>query len=395
MKKLLYILLLLSPTATFAGNVDSLLMRIMECSPSAIRAKADMEAAKAANHVGQTLADPSVGFNYLWGSPQDVGQRKDISITQSLDYATLSGRKRKEAEAKDVMADMEYNLSALSLHQMAVLLLIDIAAANELRELNNQRLAQSERLAESYRKKMAAGEASKLDVNKAALSLATIQSDALDAEAQRQELLCSPLIVTALTDADRHILEQITTADVYATLDNISGMGTMNDAENAVARQQVAVAQAELGTARSANMPELTAGYMAELTRDEKFRGVTLGVNIPLWSNRRNVAHAKAQLSAAQAAQAEREAEAMAQHRQAQQRLSSAKAMRLSLANSIKATSSMELLDKALREGSISIIDYLTEQNEYFSLKERYIEATRKHLMASLFATNRFVIGSE
>lgn len=381
MKKLI-VLLIFYPLASHAIDVDSLVSHIAERSPSALRARAEMEAAKASNQTGTTLSDPSVEFNYLWGSPRDVGQRKDISITQSLDYATLSGRKQKEVKARNVMADAEYKLSMLNLQKSALLLLIDIAAANERHDLNCQRMALAERLAAGYARKMKAGDATKLEVNKAELNLATVRAEAMEDDIERQELLNSPLITTSLTADERTQLLTLRTDDVQTAMDRMCNEATISRALNDIANSSVAVSQAELGTARSANIPELTAGYMAELTRDEQFRGITLGLNIPLWSNRKRVARAKAQLTASVLAQAEREAETSAQRRQAEQRVAAMAEMRSSIANGIATTSPAELLDKALAGGGISIIDYLLELNDAFALKSKYIDVTQKYLSA-------------
>jgi len=46
---------------------------------------------------------PEVGFDYLWGSPADIGTRKDISVTQSIDIATISGTKGKIAKSESIL----------------------------------------------------------------------------------------------------------------------------------------------------------------------------------------------------------------------------------------------------------------------------------------------------
>ena len=38
------------------------------------------------------LPDPEVGYNFLWGAPAPIGNRKDLSISQSFDILPKIGR---------------------------------------------------------------------------------------------------------------------------------------------------------------------------------------------------------------------------------------------------------------------------------------------------------------
>ena len=75
----------------------------------ALRKRIDSE--KYGYKAERALEAPEVGFDYLWGSPADIGNRKDISVTQSFDIAALSGIRRKVSESKSGLSDLSYSLN--------------------------------------------------------------------------------------------------------------------------------------------------------------------------------------------------------------------------------------------------------------------------------------------
>lgn len=60
------------------------------------------EADKLQNKTGITLPDPEVSFDYLWGDPSSIGNRKDFGVTQSFDIATIAGSRRRVAMRRTV-----------------------------------------------------------------------------------------------------------------------------------------------------------------------------------------------------------------------------------------------------------------------------------------------------
>lgn len=371
-------LLLLFPLSIFAEDLSPIIQKMMESNVTLKKYRAQTDATKAGNHTGMTLTDPEVEFNYLWGSPKDVGQRKDISVTQHFDYATVFGLKRKEARSKDELAEIQYEQARMLCQQEAITALANIAAANETLLEHRSRIATAEQIANMLRKKMNAGEANKLELNKAVLDLATHKTDAAETEMERDEIL-SNVIFMALDSETKNRLLSITMDDIkeYLTAMNTP---TLMQLEQEKAQKEENVAEAELRSARSASLPELTAGYMSELTREEKFRGVTIGLSIPLWSNRGNVTRAKSQIAALKAEREETIASITAQRNALNSRIGQLSRMIESLESSLKVSSSESLMRKALIEGEISMMEYIIDRETYYELQSRLIEAKREQL---------------
>lgn len=362
-----------------ASDISSIIDRIMENSVTLKKYRAQTDAAKAGNSVGLTLADPEIEFNYLWGSPNDVGQRKDISVTQRFDYATIFGVKRREARSRNELAELEYEQAKLLLQKEVVMILDDIAAANEAIKEEESRCNTAERLADMMKKKMEAGDGNRIELNKALLDLARHKADMTEIMMKRDVMMENVIFIQTMDEEMRKCLCGLTLDDVseYA---NTLGTTTLWQLEAEKTQKEESVADAELLSARSASIPELTAGYMAELTREEKFRGITLGLSIPLWSNRGNMAKAKQQKMAVIAEREETIANMKAQRNAITSQMKHLSSVIESIETALRTSSSENLLMKALQEGEISIMDYIADRENYSELKLRLMEAKSEYI---------------
>lgn len=375
MRRCLVSLLLFSITlCSFSeNNLDILMQRIMDRNVALKKYKAQADAIKASNHTGITLADPEVEFNYLWGAPNDVGQRKDISITQHFDYATIFGLKRREAISKDELADVKYEQACIMVRQEVLTALCTIASLNEKYDEYSTRVANAEMIAKQYKKKMAAGDANKIDVNKTNLNVATLKAELSQIGIDRERAIGATVLSHCIADEEKTFVYAINIDDIqnYVTKSNTT---TIQEIEQQKAIKEENAAALELCNAKAASLPELTAGYMSELTRNEKFRGITLGISLPLWSNRGNVAKIRSQLNAIKAEQEETFANINAQRNTLIATLNKTHDMIDMLKENIKSTSNEQMLLKALNEGEISILEYITDNELYYELKDKLID---------------------
>lgn len=379
-KTIISLFLLIISTCSYAGDIGSIIERVVQENPTLKKYRAQTDAIKAGNHIGLTLPDPEVEFNYLWGSPNDVGQRKDISITQHFDYATLFGVKRKEAKAKDELAEIQYAQATLLMHQEVLKKVAEIAFYNELMREYDRRIETAEKLADRYKAKMNAGEANKIEVNKILLNLATIRSEAAETEMERTMVMKSSIFQNVISETQERELLDISMNEIekYTQSCRLTSLIQM---ERDKADKGTIASMAEIRSAKAKGLPELTAGYMAELTRQEKFRGLTFGLSIPLWSNRKNVNHAKSQLEALKAENEESMTELLSQRNALIAKMQQLNAFKESLSKNISSTSNESLLSKALNEGEISMLEYLSDRESYYELKLKLINVQKEYVM--------------
>ena len=372
----LYIFCVLPLTLFAQVSVDEILC-LVEQNNTTLKAASDKtETAKQEVMMETSLEDPEIGFDYLWGKPGMIGKRKDINVNQTFDLATVFGYRKRLAKSQKELLELELQQKQLETRLEAMDLLVQITYYNQALAIYEERLQQEKQLAASYEKRLAAGDANKLEANRARLSLVEIESETEKVKMERDLLMLQLQTLCGGTEIMYNNTD-------YNAINIASGMSlkALQEAQNSL---QERVAENDLKTARAQSMPSITAGYMAELTDDEKWNGVTIGVSIPLWSNRHNMKRARLSLQSArsEAADASYKLEQFA----ASQRLRTeryhdiAQKMQQKLANA----SSTTLLRKALDEGEISLVEYTIESSDLFDLRVKTLEAERDFQQAKL-----------
>lgn len=351
--------------------------QLIEQNNTSLRAAADRtEASKQEAKVGTSLDDPEVGFDYLWGKPGTIGHRKDINVSQSFDIATIFGFRKRLANTKQELLDLELSQQRLELREEALDLLIQITYYNKALKLYNTRLERGKSMLNASEKRLQSGDASKLEVNRVRLSFAEFEAQASRFETEREILLLKLQTLCGGTEVNY-------TSEDYMEL-SIGTDITLRSLQEAKSSQQQLAAENELRATKSETMPSIKAGYMAELTDDEKWNGVTFGLSIPLWNNRHNVKRAKLQLQSAKSdavdAAYQLEQASATQKLLVERNRQIAQKMQQNMAK----TSSETLLAKALEEGEISLVEYTVEVSDLFDSQISMLEAERDYHDARL-----------
>ena len=380
--KRLYILLgiFLSSSVVFAQTSVEEILRLVDQNNTALKAAADKtEAAKQEAMMETSLDDPEVGFDYLWGKPGMIGKRKDVNVNQTFDLATVFGYRKRLANSQKELLELELQQKRVETRLEAMDLLAQITYYNQALAIYDERLQQEKQLADSYEKRLAAGDANKLEANRARLSLADVEADAAKFHTERDILMLQLQTLCGGADVSYNGTD-------YLAL-NIAPEISLKALQEAQNNQQQLVAEHELKTTKAQSMPSLSAGYMAELTDDEKWNGVTIGLSIPLWNNRHNLKRARLQVESARSeavdAAYQLEQAAAAQRLRTERYHDIAQKMQQKLANA----SSTALLRKALDEGEISLVEYTIENSDLFDLRIKALEAERDYQEARIYCS--------
>lgn len=339
----------------------------------------------------RALDAPEVGFDYLWSSPADVGTRKDISVTQSIDVAALAGARGKLADSRTELSDIQYNIERQKVLLEAKQLYIRIVYCNAVNAELSSRIARSEQIEAAYRDMQARGETDMIEVNKAHLAYLA-QKNALSRNVVERESLLSelqslnggePVEVNAAVISTDEVLP----ADFGAWYAEAS----QQIPELAYMKKNVDVNAAEARTAKMANYPSLTAGYMAELVKGSNFRGLTLGLSIPIWSVRSKVRQANASCEAAKLEERDAMTKTYNSFKALYDRAKGLQEISAELSSSLAvSTEAMVLTEHKLKAGDISLIDNIMELSLYYSLADEVLATSCDYALAlaELYAWN-------
>ena len=375
----------LCAVATFSVSAqtatETILRQIEANNPQLKAAASEADAEKIENRSGALLENPEFEFNYLWGA-DGIGNRRDFRVTQAFDVATLTGMKSRQVAGQNEMSALKYKSERLNVLLEAKQACIDLIYYNALKAELSTHLEQAQTLVTSFEKRLKAGGANVLDLNKAKVHLTAVRGQISQVEVERQTLLA---VLKSLNGGLDIILDDC----VYDLSDNLpadfESWYESTSQKNPVlqyVRQEVSVGHKQLSIDKTAWVPELTVGYMSELTTADKFRGVTVGVNIPLWSNANKVKQSKARIAAAEsrktAAEQQFYFDLLAQYNRAASLKANSELMRSSLSE----TDSRDYLLTAQSRGEISMIEYLVETDQYYEALEQTLSAERDYHQA-------------
>jgi len=367
--------------ATAQTSTETILRQIEANNPQLKAAAAEADAEKIENRSRALLENPEFEFNYLWGA-DGIGNRRDFRVTQAFDVATLTGMKSRQVAGQNEMSALKYKSERLNVLLEAKQACIDLIYYNALKAELSTHLEQAQTLVSSFEKRLKAGGANVLDLNKAKVHLTAVRGQISQVEVERQTLLAT---LKSLNGGQDIILDDC----VYDLSDNLPAdfeswyeSASQKNPVLEYVRQEVTLGQKQLSIDKTAWVPELTVGYMSELTTADKFRGVTVGVNIPLWSNANKVKQSRAKIAAAEsrkvAAEQQFYFDLLAQYNRAASLKANSELMRASLSE----TDSRDYLLTAQSKGEISMIEYLVETDQYYEALEQTLTAERDYHQA-------------
>lgn len=368
-------------TLNAQNNINPVLSSIEENNTTLKALREQAEADKLQNKTGIFLDDPEVGFNYLWGNPSNVGNRTDFSVTQTFDIPTITGMKSRLANGRNNLVEWQYKADRMNILLEAKQYCVELVYYNSLLKELYLRLEHAQTIAKGYKDRMDRGDVSILEYNKVNLNLSTIQGEISRMEVERDALLAQ---LKRLNGGIDLVFNEADYGSRELPL-NFNDWYVQAEDKNPVlsyVRNEIEVSQKQVSLSKAMNLPKFTAGYMSEKVVGQRYQGVSLGISIPLWSNKNQVKQAKAAVAAAQSREADTKqqfySQLQIQYSKAMGLKTTADKYRRSLAN----VNNTILLKKALDAGEISLLDYMVEMGLYYDNVNQTLAAERDYQLA-------------
>ena len=385
----LYILgwMLLGTLTTRAQNSIDQVLKSIETNNKSLQANTKMtDAQKLEAQTGKFLANPSVEWEQMWGNRNNPGSEYTLTVKQSLDFPTTYSNKNKLANLKANTIGFQSAAYRQQLLLNAKQTCIEIIYLRKQKSLLDERLANAETMFALYKKRFESGDANQLELNKIQLELLNAQNQSrlnkaalTAAEEQLRNLNGGNPITFDATDypAGEELInfDQLQAAFMEAdpNLKSLTG-----DQE---------IANREVKLSRSLTLPKFDVGYKRNAASDHvASNGFMVGVSIPLFENKNTVKKAKAQ---AEFATASLEDNRLNLKTNLQQLYQQAEALQISRADYAKVLEqrNIELLNKALNAGQLSVIDYFTELSTIYDSHQSYLDVEKEYhsILAQLY----------
>jgi outer membrane protein TolC len=324
-------------------------------------------------------------------------------VGQSFDLPTVLGKRKGVAVQKNQLVDEEYRAQRMGILLEAELVCIDITYYNALAAELDRRLGHARRVVEVEKRRLDSGDTDVLSYNNVLLSLSALEAEkarvvmesdvlmaqltALNGGKPLSELDINSVEVASLGSADEHQPDGNSQCSILdSQLDFASWYAVAEPylPQLAQVRQLHEVRRSELALAKTEHLPSLSAAYINERhTIGTRSQGVAVGMSLPLWSNNNRVRSARTALEAAEAQQADTELRLRSEYAQEYARVKGLHHTATLYRRAFNEANNTELLERAMDEGFISVLEYLQGIELYYDYLDRSLAAERDYRRAA------------
>lgn len=293
----------------------------------------------------------------------------ELIVSQEIDFPSLYYSRGKAGKKQMSALEMQYELTRRDIFQQTVESFLDYVRVSQRQAYLEKRLSTSKRISELYAKKMQAGDATAIELNRIKLQQMELESNLIANETAMEQVVSALRGLNGYQDLTGL---QPVYPDWAIPAEDISNM-TVNDTEVKAADSTVAATLEEEKVAKQGWLPKLTLGYRRNTEFDESVNGFIVGAAFPLFSSSSKVKASRARKAAA-------EIEADNARKKVENEMTSA-LKELELIRRSLNTYDMSLidegyrlLDKSLDAGVITLTDFYTQQSEINEKQEAYID---------------------
>jgi cobalt-zinc-cadmium efflux system outer membrane protein len=353
-------------------GVDSVLFSIAGKNKTIQTNQQYWEAKKLEFQIGLTPNNPKVDYDYLKGSPVGAGNQTDFTVTQSFDFPTVYAKKKQLSEEKTKQAEIQMTSTKQTILLEAKITCIQLVYKNKLQLEIVERKQNTEKLLSDFLRRLEKGEGNILDVNKARLQLLTINASFQENVSAINQL---NQVLTSLNGGEI-ILFSDTAYPVIPILPNFETLEMeveTNDPIRAYMEQQRVIGQKQVELTKAMNLPKLETGYHYQAILGQRFNGIHFGVTIPIWENRNKLNAEEANLRLSDLSMQEHKNEHYYDIQQKHEKQANLRLQLNEYEELFASLNNVDLLNKSLRLGQISTIEYFMEMTYYFDALKNYL----------------------
>lgn len=360
-----------------AQEIESILTEVEQNNKELQALRKSNEASELEIRSRNSLEDPSVEYSPFYRKGTDGMASSELVVSQGFDFPTLYAARHKAGKLQKEVLDMQYLTARRDILLNAKSLCLDLVYQNRLLGLLEERRKNAEELLTLFTRKLEAGDATLLDVNKIKMDRMNIQTETTQAESARQTALQQLLALNGNVPLTYEPTEYGTTL-AESDYEAMYTRAVASDYELRTARASELAAAQEIRVSRQNWIPKLEVGYRRNTELEEARHGFLVGASFPIFSSRKQVRMAKAQHAGMQLQlenthlQTENRVRAKINELQALGKAADAYDVELMY-------HTLDLLRKAVESGEISVIDYYVEADGIYRNLQTYMGLERQY----------------
>jgi len=344
-------------------SLETLISNTKENNKTLIAANQYYEAEVIGARTGNSPNNPEVEYAYLWGSPDQVGNRVDFAVTQSFDFPTAYTSRSKLSKINREQANLRLEATQQDVIVKTHQTWINAVYLNQKNTLLKKRLKNAGLIEKAFQRMFEEGEANQLQLNQAKLKFTSLKNEV---DRLNIDFVKNNANISLLNGGNTFVIEDsIFPAPKDFEIDTLINW-YQSGPQNLMFQGEVNRMEQQKDVIFNQKLPRLKAGYYQETILGTQLKGITAGITIPLWENANAVKSAKAGLAFAQTDAMrfweQKELKVRQLYTQWQILNDQVNEMKELLNNS----NNDDLLLKALESGEIALTQYYYESDFYF-----------------------------
>ena len=379
--KIFFLVFLMSFSGSaWAQSYNQIMQSIQQNNVSIAATQKYLEAEKYNYKTGLAPDDPTVEYGYFPGNKSSIGIKRTLDVTMGFEFPTTYFNKKKISKSQ------AENISYLAQNQIQDILLMARDYYFELVYLNKyylvltRRSEQANAIFEAYQQKFNKGGANIHDLNKAKMQLAETESQ-----------LRLNLSMIAVYTEKLSMLNYNDKIIVFDTLYPVIPLKNLDTLYNElVARhpllksysKETELANQQISLNRSKWWPDFEVGFSSEDILGDNFRGIKVGMSIPLWHDLNKVRYSKMYAEYAKLNEQRMYNQTESWLRQKYLEVLALKKNYEEYEHVLNSSNSLAMLEKSLKLGQISLIEYLFELTYYYRMYDQYLNYEKSYYLA-------------
>ncbi len=362
------------------GQTEEYLRKIEENNLQLKAAREKKQQKKAEAHTGIYPKPLSVNYGYFPDNTTVVDKKQTFNVTQSFYTPGVYKKMKSLATTQGDIAKLSYESKRKEVLYQAQKLMINLIYSKKIKKRWQKRVSFAQKRLKAVQKALDAGNANAMELNKAKFHLLRMKKGLNEQNIQHQRFIEQLTKLNGgkplhFESGDYPVFKMIRQDSLFR-----EKKASLPSVEIASQRKEQSKSMIELQ--RSMNLPELKLGYGSETVGNSSFRGMLVGVSIPLWSNKNKVKAARAQSAYAEANYQSRLLDLKSKTARQYKTCRSLKESLQDYKSTIQDSDNIQILQKSLKLGRISVVDYYREIQYYYDIYNEYLKVEREYYLA-------------
>lgn len=378
---LLFILTIYFPLISIAQTKDKFSDIVSEIEANNLVvsvSKQSINSEKADLSTINNLSDPELEFSHQWGQ-KGIGNKWGIGISQSFEWPGVYQSRKKRISSEQMALEQIHRETIRKIRFEIRCSLIDIAYYKQLISITQSQMNRIDSLYSLYLKGVSLGEISKLDINKLKIERISASRQLNEAENAFKECVAKIVELNGGKDCSK-IVSNITEIpnDELLSMDYYKSKSLLDDPTATYRLHQSDALNYQEQELKRSNIPGFSLGYNHDYELGEHFNGVSIGLILPIFSNKNKKAAIDQRRLLIESEKIEAENSLKSTIETSYGQVLNLDREICQYNSVLKDSDNIRLLDIALKSGHITLIEYLLEINYFIYAHKQLLEINRQ-----------------